>query len=105
MKLTWSKLNSEYLEWSRENGEGRNKNDLRFGQYLYIKYDLTDLNNLDIDPFYVEGCENVYSMLLGCLYEKDQKTNVSRDLCQKCNKRLIKKGELCFCQTRSNRYN
>ena len=26
-------------------------------------------------------------------------------LCQKCNKRLIKPGDICFCQTINNRNN
>jgi len=39
MQLDWSRLNGEYLSWSLENGEGRNVDDLRFGQYLWSKYD------------------------------------------------------------------
>ena len=36
MELNYSRLNGEYLSWSIENGDGRNKEDQRFGQYLMV---------------------------------------------------------------------
>ena len=71
MKLTYQRLNGEYLSWSLENGEGRNEDDLRFGQYLYSKYDgMKDFT----DVFYIESCEEVYSILLTDLYKlEDEK--------------------------------
>jgi len=66
MELNYSRLNGEYLSWSIENGDGRNKEDQRFGQYLWSKYD----NMKDFtDVFYKESCEEVYSILLKELYK------------------------------------
>jgi|TARA_B110000967_G_scaffold92005_1_gene94667 hypothetical protein len=104
--LSWSRLNTEYLKWSKDNGEGRDKNDLRFGQYLYIKYDLSEYS---VDPFYPEGCENIYAMLARDLHDrylKDMRKDILKSgslvLCQSCNKNLVKSGEMCFCQTMQN---
>ena len=69
MQLDWSRLNGEYLSWSLENGEGRNVQDLRFGQYLWSKYD--NMKEFT-DVFYFESCEDVYSTLLKDLHEKEQ---------------------------------
>jgi hypothetical protein len=78
--LSWSRLNTEYLKWSKDNGEGRDKNDLRFGQYLYIKYDLSEYS---VDPFYPEGCENIYAMLARDLHDrylKDMRKDIDSDI-------------------------
>jgi hypothetical protein len=69
MQLDWSRLNGEYLSWSLENGEGRNVDDLRFGQYLWSKYD--NMKEFT-DVFHMESCETVYSTLLKDLHEKEQ---------------------------------
>lgn len=70
MQLDYSRLNGEYLAWSLENGDGRNSDDLRFGQFLWIKYD----NMKDFtDVFHYESCEKAYSTLLTDLYELEQK--------------------------------
>lgn len=70
MELNYTRLNGEYLSWSLANGEGRNSEGLRFGQYLNNKY-----NNMNqfTDVFYVESCEVVYSTLLKDLYELEEK--------------------------------
>jgi hypothetical protein len=70
MELNYSRLNGEYLNWSLKNGDGRNSDDLRFGQYLHSKY-----NNMNqfTDVFYFESCEFVYSTLLKDLYELEEK--------------------------------
>jgi hypothetical protein len=70
MQLDWSRLNGEYLSWSLKNGEGRDLEDLRFGQFLWSKYD-----NMDqfTDVFHFESCEKVYSTLLKDLYELEEK--------------------------------
>ena len=65
MELNLTRLNGEYLSWAIENGDGRNKEDLRFGQYLWSKYQMRDFT----DVFYVESCETVYSTLLRDLYK------------------------------------
>ena len=66
MELNYSRLNGEYISWSIEHGDGRNKQDIRFGQYLHTKY-----NNMKdfTDVFYMESCESVYSTLLDDLYK------------------------------------
>jgi hypothetical protein len=66
MQLNYSQLNSEYLAWSVENGDGRNKQDLRFGQYLWSKYN--NMSNFT-DVFYIESCEQTYSTLLKDLHK------------------------------------
>lgn len=70
MELNWSRLNNEYLTWSLKNGDGRNSDDLRFGQYLWSKY-----NNMGsfTDVFNYESCEAAYSRLLKDLYEREEK--------------------------------
>ena len=66
MELDYARLNGEYLTWSIENGDGRNKEDQRFGQHLWAKYD----NMKDFtDVFFKESCEEVYSILLKELYK------------------------------------
>jgi hypothetical protein len=66
MELDYSRLNGEYISWSLTNGDGRNEQDLRFGQYLYSKYD--NMKNFT-DVFYKESCEEVYSILLTDLHK------------------------------------
>jgi len=69
MQLTYTILNEEYLNWSSENGDGRNSTDLRFGQYLWSVY-----NNMPsfVDVFHFESCEKAYSSLLKDLYKLEQ---------------------------------
>jgi hypothetical protein len=69
MQLTYTILNEEYLNWSSENGDGRNSTDLRFGQYLWSVY-----NNMSsfVDVFHFESCERTYSSLLKDLYKLEQ---------------------------------
>lgn len=73
--LNYSEINAEYLSWSLENGDGRNKDDLRFGQYLDHKYDLElHMSDRSVGLFYEESCENVYSAILRQLYKlEDEK--------------------------------
>lgn len=70
MELTYERINGEYLSWALENGENRDKNDLRFGQYLYTKYDMSQFKT---DVFYFEDYERVYSEILKELYEQADK--------------------------------
>lgn len=65
MELNYSRLNGEYITWSLTNGDGRNSDDLRFGQYLWSKYMMRDFT----DVFNMESCETVYSTLLKDLYK------------------------------------
>lgn len=60
MILTTERLNLEYITWTLDNGNGRNSDDLRFGQFLHNKYQLDGLS----DVFYVESAIGVYEQLL-----------------------------------------
>ena len=40
MELTIEILNDEHSAWTQANGSGRDKDDQRFGQYIWNKYDL-----------------------------------------------------------------
>jgi len=64
MQLDYTRLNGEYLNWALKYGEERNEDDLRFGQYLLSKYDMSD---------YIEDYEKTYSELLKDLYERTEK--------------------------------
>ena len=67
MELTYSKLNTEYLNWSIENGDGRNEDDLRFTQHIDHVYDVP--HQWMVHIFYIYSCEIAYSELLKRLYE------------------------------------
>lgn len=69
-ELTYERLNGEYLQWALNHGDERDNNDIRFGQMLHNKYDMSMFNT---DVFYKEGCEDVYSELLKDLYERTEK--------------------------------
>lgn len=60
MILTTERLNLEYITWILDNGDGRNSDDLRFGQFLHNKYKMDGLT----DVFYIESAINVYDQLL-----------------------------------------
>ena len=70
MQLDYSKLNTEYIAWSIDIGDGRNKNDIRFGQYIHNKYDMTSWKT---DVFYDESCERSYSRILSEMHERELK--------------------------------
>ena len=77
MELNLTRLNGEYLSWAVENGDGRNSQDLRFGQYLWSKYNMRDFT----DVFNMESCERVYSTLLEDLhkFEKQQENGTASE--------------------------
>ena len=60
MVLDIKRLNLEYISWNIDNGEGRNSDDLRFGQMLHNKYEMGTLT----DVFYIETPKVVYDTLL-----------------------------------------
>ena len=70
MQLDYTRLNGEYLNWALKYGEERNEDDLRFGQHLLSKY---DMSNFKVDVFYIEDYEKTYSELLKDLYERTEK--------------------------------
>lgn len=59
-------LNSEYTNWVKQNGNGRNLQGLRFSQYIHNTYDLTNLN-LQEDGFYIESAEKFYLCIMKSL--------------------------------------
>lgn len=61
MILNKERLNLEYIQWCVASGDGRNEQDLRFGQYLWTKYD----NMKDFtDVFNYESAKKAYTTLL-----------------------------------------
>jgi len=69
-------LNSEYTNWVKENGNGRNKENLRFSQYIHNNYDLSNLftiNNCQDDGFYIENAEKFYLCIMKSLVCSEKK--------------------------------
>ena len=69
MELTIERLNGEYLDWTLRFGQGRNDQDLRFGQYISNKYDIKarQLSNSDLDAFYYEQTDKSYDIMYALL--------------------------------------
>jgi len=63
-------LNSEFTNWAKENGNGRNRQDQRFSQHIHNTYDLTNLNLQD-DGFYIENAEKFYLCIMKCLLKSE----------------------------------
>lgn len=63
-KLTPEDLNTEYVEWIRENGMGKNDKGLRFGQYLHFKYDVPMGLKGESDGFYTEKANIAHDEIL-----------------------------------------
>ena len=76
MQLTIERLNGEYLDWALQWGQGRNDQDLRFGQFLDWKYDLQlHLSDRSVGLFYNESVDEVYDEILRVLqYNNTQNT-------------------------------
>lgn len=66
MKLTFESLEQEYMSWKALYGIGRNDDDLRFGQYIHITYDLPS----NVEVFYVENANRTYDILTTWLKER-----------------------------------
>ena len=74
MQLTIERLNGEYLDWALQWGQGRNDQDLRFGQFLDWKYDLQlHLSDRSVGLFYNESVDEVYDEILRVLQQNDVK--------------------------------
>lgn len=77
MELTIERLNGEYLNWSLQWGQGRNDQDLRFGQFLDWKYDLKlHLSDRSVGLFYNESVDEVYDEILRVLQQNDVKNTL-----------------------------
>lgn len=55
-------LNCEYLRWITKFGHGRDKNDLRFGQYLCNRYLRGDVTFSEL--YYVESAAEAYTLAM-----------------------------------------
>ena len=67
-------LNSEFTNWAKENGNGRNRQDQRFSQHIHKKYDLSNLfnmQNFEEDGFYIENAEKFYLCIMKCLLKSE----------------------------------
>lgn len=72
MQLTIERLNGEYLEWTLQWGQGRNEQDLRFGQYLDMKYNLNlHISDRSVGLFYNENVDEVYDKILYVLHQNN----------------------------------
>jgi len=67
MQLTIKRLNLEHVTWSLDNGNSRNTDDLRFGQFIHNKYNVEC-----VDVFYVESAQDAYEQLLTNLTINDE---------------------------------
>ncbi len=56
--LHFNQLDQEFLNWTSEWGNGRNKQDLRFGQYLHLQYQIL---NSSMNGFYDEEPLRAYN--------------------------------------------
>lgn len=77
MQLTIERLNGEYLNWTLNYDQGRNDQDLRFGQYLDWKYNLElHLSDRSVGLFYNENVDEVYNEILRVLQQTDLKNTL-----------------------------
>jgi len=77
MQLTIERLNGEYLDWTIRFGQGRNDQDLRFGQFLDWKYDLgLHLSDRSANLFYNERVDEVYDEIHRVLLQNNVKNTL-----------------------------
>lgn len=77
MQLTIERLNGEYLDWTIRFGQGRNDQDLRFGQFLDWKYDLgLHLSDRSAGLFYNERVDEVYDEIHRVLLQNNVKNTL-----------------------------
>jgi hypothetical protein len=67
MELDINILNDEFLIWTGDFGNGRNNNDLRFGQFLHCKY---HIETKEDDGFYDEVPRDSYTKIINNLKQK-----------------------------------
>ena len=65
MELNINILNDEFLVWTGDFGNGRNKQDLRFGQFIHLKYN-TEAEE-ELDGYYDEVPRNSYTKIINNL--------------------------------------
>jgi len=69
--LTLESLSREYSDWIKENGIGRNKDDWRFGQYLFNKYQPRADRRLP-ELFYPESATDAYIVAMNYLLDQEK---------------------------------
>lgn len=62
--LTINELNKQYLYWMNKYGNNRSDNDLRFGQYIHILYEIPNFNISESDGFYSEDVNLAYEIII-----------------------------------------
>jgi len=67
--LTAESLSQEYLSWCMQHGDGRNKSDLRFGQYICNKYLCLGKSTPEI--FYEENVGDAYYKIVDVLINQE----------------------------------
>lgn len=67
-------LNSEFTNWVKENGNGRNHQDQRFSQHIHNTYDLSNMQNFQEDGFYIENAEKFYLCIMKHLLKSEKKS-------------------------------
>lgn len=72
MKLTFEALEKEYVNWNTTYGIGRNTDDLRFGQYIHITYDLPS----SVEVFNIENANRSYIVLTDWLKERQNQVTI-----------------------------
>jgi hypothetical protein len=65
-------LNSEYTNWVKNNGNGRNRQDQRFSQHIHNTYSLENTKLKD-DGFYIENAEKFYLCIMKQLLSFESK--------------------------------
>lgn len=60
--LTLAQLKNEYMIWNACFGNGRNHNDIRFGQYIYNKWTVESNSS-----YVIEDASKVYELLAAIL--------------------------------------
>ena len=73
LELTERILNDEMVDWNKKYGTGRNEIDLRFGQYIWCKYEMKELfpePNGGTDGFAAEHPSVSYVQILEALNNK-----------------------------------
>ena len=69
-KLTQAKLTKELEDWQKVNGNGRDRDHLRFGQYIWCKYNMKEIfpdPDSAIDGFSDENPNNAYNKIMSKL--------------------------------------
>jgi hypothetical protein len=62
-KLTKERLLVEHLSWTNDNGDGRNEDNIRFGQFIHIKYNIEGLLDANNDGWNNESSKEAFDII------------------------------------------